>query len=107
MDFLESLFHYPESYISYVTHVFNVDGIFSHIDSDNANNIGIDTPLFYQSKWCTSGFCDIFSRTDHIYRSFCTMSEICGKGNQFNYYCVNTIGEKNLEIIRESLQDEE
>lgn len=105
MNFLEHLFHFPSSYMSYVTNVFNIDGIFSHPDSDHAINIGIDMPIFYKSKFCSSGFCEIFSKTDNIYRTFCTMSEICGKGNQFNYYCKNTIGEKNLEIIRESLQE--
>lgn len=103
MDFLEHLFHYSSTFMSYVTNVFNIDGIFSHPDSDHTINIGIDMPVFYKTKFCTSGFCDLFSKTDNIYRTFCTMSETCGKGNQFKYYCEKTIGEKNLNIIRESL----
>ncbi|KAK8890333.1 hypothetical protein M9Y10_035108 [Tritrichomonas musculus] len=105
MDFLEHLFHFPSNYMSYVTNVFNIDGIFSKPDSEHTINIGIDTPLFHQSPFCTTGFCEIFSRVDYIYRTFCTMSETCGRGNQFNYYCRKTIGEKNLETIRENLQE--
>ena len=105
MDFLETLFHFSSSYMNYVTNVFNIDGFFSQPDSDYAINIGIEMPIFHKSKFCTSDFCDIFSKNDNIYRTFCTMSELCGNGNQFHYYCEKTIGEKNLEIIRESLQE--
>ena len=98
MNFLENLFHFYTKDISYVTNILNIGGFFSHHDSDYATYIGINTHIFYKSD-----FCDVFSRADNIYRSFCTMPEICRKGNQFNYYCLYTIGERNLEIIRKSV----
>ena len=104
MDFLKHLFHFSSNNMNYVINVFNIDGFFSHPDSDYALNIGINTPVFYKSKFCTSDFCGIFSKADNIYKTFCTMSELCGKGKQFNYYCMNTIGESNLETIRKSLR---
>ena len=107
IDFIQHLFEFPTFYTSYITNVFNVDGWFSHPDSNYAVNIGIDTSIFIKRFLCTSGFCDFFSRTDNVYQSFCTMAELCGKANQFNYYCENTIGKKDIDIIRNHLKDEE
>ena len=67
--------------------------------------IGLDAPIFKKRFLCTSDYCYMFSRTDNVYRSFCTMSEICGKGNQFNYYCENSIGKKYINIIRDNLEE--
>lgn len=104
IDFIQNLFNFSSYYIGYITNIYNVDGFFSHSDSDYANNIGFSTPVFKKSKDCTSKFCDLESRLDNVYESFCAMSEICGKGIQFNYYCENIIGKKYLDIIRENIQ---
>ena len=105
MDVLEHLFHYSTTFMSHVTNVFNIDGFFSHPDSDHTVNIGIDVPIFTKSKYCTADMCEMFSKADNIYKTFCTMSETCGKGNQFKKYCEQVIGENNLEIIRKSLEE--
>lgn len=105
MDIVQNRFRYDDSYMNYITNVFQSDGVFSMPDGDHTINIAIDIPPFHQSKFCSSDFCEVFSRFDNIYRTFCTMSEICNKGNQFNEYCKTTIGEKNIEIIRDSLKD--
>lgn len=85
--------------------MYNVDSCFSDQEPSYATNIGIEIPLFDHKKYCTSGICEINSKTDNVYRTFCTISEICGKGSKFNYYCENIIGEKDLETIRESLRE--
>ena len=107
MDFVQRRFRFDDSYMNYITNVFQSDGVFSMPDGDHAINIAMDIPSFHQSKHCSSDFCEVFSRFDNIYRTFCTMSEICDKGNQFHEYCKTTIGEKNIEIIRDSLKDSE
>ncbi|KAK8857733.1 hypothetical protein M9Y10_016141 [Tritrichomonas musculus] len=104
LDFLQNWFHYSLSDASLVTNVFNVESFFSVPDTQYANNIGIDTPAYQKSKYCTSDFCEMFSKLDNVYKTFCSMSEICGKGNQFDYYCQKTIGEKYVRIIRENLK---
>ena len=104
-DLFETLFEFQSSYISLATNVYNVDGFFSGQEPRYATNIGIDMPIFDKTKFCTSGICEINSKTDNVYRTFCTMSEICGKGNQFGYYCENIIGKEDLETIRESLKE--
>lgn len=50
---------------------------------------------------------EINSKTDNVQRTFSTTSEICGKGNRFNKYCDNIIGKKDLDTIRESLNESE
>lgn len=99
------LFDFSPSYISLATNVYNVEGFFSDQEPRFATNIGIELPVFNSNKFCTSGICEINSKTDNVYRTFCTMTEICGQGNRFYYYCENVLGKNDLETIRESLRE--
>ena len=100
------MFGFSLPFVSLVTNVYNVEGFFSDQEPRYATNIGINIPVFDKKKFCTSGICDINSKTDNVYRTFCTISEICGKGNRFNYFCENIIGKDDVETIRMSLKNE-
>lgn len=104
-DLFNNMFDLDSSYLSLITNVYNVDGFFSSQEPNYATNIGIEIPVFDRKKYCTSGICNIKSKTDNVYRTFCTISEICGRGNQFNYYCENIIGKKDIETIHQSLEE--
>ena len=104
-DLFQMMFDFSSSYLGLVTNVYNVDGFFSDQEPAYATNIGISMPVFDKTKFCTSGVCEINSKTDNVYRTFCTISELCGNGNQFNYYCEKIIGKHDLETIRENLKE--
>lgn len=46
IDFIQHLFDFSDHYMGYITNIFNVDGLYSHPDSNYAVNIGIDIPIF-------------------------------------------------------------
>lgn len=102
-NFFEIMFDFSTTYMSLVTNVFNVDGFFSDLEPRLATNIGINMPVFNKKAFCTSGICELNSKVDNVYRTFCTISETCGAGNRFYYFCENIIGKADLQIIRESL----
>lgn len=104
-DLFEMMFDFSSSFIGFVTNIYNVDGFFSDQEPAYATNIGIEMPVFDKKKFCSSGICEINSKTDNVYRTFCTISELCGKGDRFEYYCENIIGENDLQTIRESLME--
>jgi hypothetical protein len=95
----------------YITNVHNVKGWFTNQEPQTSNN--------YAVPWISLGLVDELSVNvsalkrvkltstirDSVYRSFCTLEEMCGRERQFAQYCGDLIGEADLLYLRAALQE--
>jgi hypothetical protein len=93
-DFFQYAYDFGPEDALYITNVYNYEGTFALPEPAVATNIGI--------PWVTSSS---ISR-DTVYRSVCTMAELCGKSEQFQEFCIASIGEDELNILRHEFENE-
>jgi hypothetical protein len=110
-DMLGPLFGVDDNNALYVTNVHTFDGVFTGQEPEKATNYGIPWigASFLKNLENVSGLADVNVGTsirDSVYRTFCILSEMCGRGDQFGPYCENAIGGQDLLFIRTALQDQ-
>lgn len=92
----------------YVTNIFTYEGLFSTQEPSAGTNIGIPWvkgPNDFNPSCTANGICDISFEKESVYRSFCTIVEICGKIDQFYGFCNTTITGEDMEAIRNYIEE--
>jgi hypothetical protein len=105
---LASIFKLDELKAVFVTNVHTFRGIFAKQEPQTATNFGIPwigTRLMGNVESGSDlnkgiGITTLFR--DSVYRSFCILSEVCGRGERFGSYCEALIGAPDLAHIREA-----
>jgi hypothetical protein len=106
---LASVFKLDEYRAVFVTNVHTFRGILTKQEPQRATNFGIPwigtslVDTVESGADVNKGIKVTTSFRDSVYRSFCILSEVCGRGKQFGSYCEALIGARNLAWIREEL----
>lgn len=79
-DYFLNDFDFEDDDSIYITNVYNYNGWFTKQEPDLATNIGI--------PWISSS---LPIERDSVYRTFCTISEMCGQGQKFYNYCSSVV----------------
>lgn len=79
-DYFLNDFDFDDEDSIYITNVYNYNGWFTKQEPDLATNIGI--------PWVSSSFS---IERDSVYRTFCTITEMCGHGQKFYNYCSSVV----------------
>ena len=90
-DYLQNYFDFEDDDSIYITNVYNYNGLYSMQEPNLATNIGIPQNEHQFSV-----------DTDSVYKTFCTIAEMCGEGPKFSNYCSSTV--ENMDEIREYLK---
>lgn len=108
-DFFIYSYDFSEIDATFITNVFNYGGLFALPENNIASNIGIPwvSDSFDTIAACsTEGICELSAEKDSVYRSFCTIADMCGKVEQFGHYCEAVIGQTHVELIHDYLLKE-
>jgi hypothetical protein len=110
-DLLGPLFDIDEKNALFVTNIHTFGGVFTAQEPQTATNFGIPWigSAYLENVRDVAGLSDFKVGTvirDSVYRSFCILSEICGRNQQFGPYCEEAIGERDLLFIRSALHDQ-
>lgn len=81
-DYFLNSFDFDDEDAIYITNVYNFNGWFTMQEPDVATNIGI--------PWISGSN---FIERDSVYRTFCTITEMCGYSQQFYNYCKTVVGD--------------
>lgn len=101
-DFVTYNYEFEEIDSTFITNIFNIGGLFALPEDGVANNIGIPwiPDTLDTIKSCSNKeMCGLATEKDSVYRSFCTVSNICGKVEQFGNYCESIIGKTYVDLI--------
>ena len=83
-DYFLHSFDFSDDDAMYITNVYNYNGFWALQEPEVASNIGI--PWVENSE---------LIRSDSVYRTFCTIAEMCGKGPRFSHFCSTVVDDYN------------
>jgi hypothetical protein len=101
-DVFDEEFGFQEKDAWHVVNVFNYGGLFTMPEPELASNFGIpwiEPPSVLDKTVFTN------VRRDMVYQSFCTLAELCARGNQFDDYCAAAV-EGDWETVKEIIHSD-
>jgi hypothetical protein len=99
-DYFMSLFELSEDDAWYIINVHTSEGLFTGPEPALATNIAVPwiaTPSFFDeiviSSWVR----------DTVYKTLCTLGELCHVHSQLDEYCLAAIGQAEVDIVNDGL----